>query len=50
MDILIGTKNEYKATEMASFLKNLSGIDIHFWAEFCREIKVISQHISSQQL
>jgi len=40
MDILIGTKNQYKATEMASFLSNLPGLNIHFWEELGLEIKV----------
>ncbi len=40
MDILIGTKNQYKATEMASFLEGLSGVTIHFWDEFGLETKV----------
>lgn len=40
MDILIGTKNQYKATEMASFLSNLLGVKIHFWEEVGLEIKV----------
>ncbi|MDP3994862.1 MAG: non-canonical purine NTP pyrophosphatase [bacterium] len=40
MDILIGTKNQYKATEMISFLGNRPGIIIHFWEELGLEIKV----------
>ncbi len=40
MDILIGTKNQYKATELASFLGNRRGVNIHFWEEFGLEIKV----------
>jgi inosine/xanthosine triphosphate pyrophosphatase family protein len=40
MDILIGTKNQYKATEMVSFLDNLPGINIHHWKEFGLEIKI----------
>lgn len=40
MDILIGTKNQYKATEMASFLGKRCGVNIHFWEEFGLEIKV----------
>jgi inosine/xanthosine triphosphate pyrophosphatase family protein len=33
MDILIGTRNQYKATEMAYFLKDIKGIKIHFLNE-----------------
>ena len=33
MDILIGTRNQYKATEIAYFLKDLKGIKIHFLGE-----------------
>jgi len=40
MDILIGTKNQYKATEMVSFLENLPGVNIHFWEELGLEIKI----------
>ena len=40
MDILIGTKNQYKVTEMASFLSNLPGLNIHFWKELGLEIRV----------
>jgi XTP/dITP diphosphohydrolase len=40
MDILIGTKNAYKATEMVSFLEDLSGVNIHLWQEFGKEMKV----------
>jgi len=40
MDILIGTKNQYKATEMASFLGNSPEINIHFWEELNLIIKV----------
>lgn len=40
MEILIGTKNQYKATEMASFLANCPGIKVHFWEEFGLEIKI----------
>ena len=40
MDILIGTKNDYKATEIASFLENIPGVIIHFWSEFGREVIV----------
>jgi inosine/xanthosine triphosphate pyrophosphatase family protein len=40
MDILIGTKNQYKATEMASLLGNQSGVKIHLWDELGLEIKV----------
>ncbi len=40
MDILIGTKNQYKATELASFLGNHHGVNIHSWEELGLEIKV----------
>lgn len=40
MDILIGTKNQYKATEMVCFLGNFPDVKIHFWNEFGLEIKV----------
>jgi len=40
MDILIGTKNQYKATEMACFLDNYPEIKIHFWEKLDLEIKV----------
>ncbi len=40
MDILIGTKNQYKATEMASFLDKSPGVKIHSWEELGLEIKV----------
>ena len=40
MDILIGTKNQYKATELASFLGNHHGVNIHFWEKLGLEIKV----------
>jgi len=33
MDILIGTRNQYKATEMAYFLKDIKGIKIYFLNE-----------------
>jgi len=40
MDILIGTKNQYKVTEMARFLDGLPGINVHFWKELSLEVKV----------
>ncbi|MCJ7792855.1 MAG: hypothetical protein MUP45_02670 [Candidatus Marinimicrobia bacterium] len=40
MDILIGTKNQYKATEIASLLGSQPRVKIHFWEEFGLEIKV----------
>lgn len=40
MDILIGTKNQYKATEILSFLGNFPEVDIHFWEELGLEIKI----------
>lgn len=40
MDILIGTKNAYKAAEMASFMKNIPGVRIRLWEELGLEIKV----------
>jgi inosine/xanthosine triphosphate pyrophosphatase family protein len=40
MDILIGTKNQYKVTEIVSLLGNLPRVKIHFWEELGLEIKV----------
>lgn len=40
MDILIGTKNRYKATEIISLLGKLSGVKAHIWEELGLEIKV----------
>ena len=40
MDILIGTKNQYKATEMVSFLGINPRITIHLWEELDLAIKV----------
>lgn len=40
MDILIGTKDRYKATEIVIFLGNFPGVKIHFWDEFGLEIKI----------
>jgi len=40
MDILIGTKNQYKATEIVFLLENQPGIKIHLWDELGLEIKV----------
>lgn len=40
MDILIGTKNQYKATEMLFFLGNHEGVKVHFWEELNLLIKV----------
>lgn len=40
MDILIGTKNQYKATEITSFLGNNPGVKIHSWEELDLKIKV----------
>jgi inosine/xanthosine triphosphate pyrophosphatase family protein len=40
MEILIGTKNQYKATEMVSFLGNHPGVNIHSWEELSLEIKL----------
>jgi len=40
MDILIGTKNQYKATEIVALLGNLPRVKIHFWEELGLEIKV----------
>jgi len=44
MDILIGTRNDYKATEMAWFLAALDGLKIHFLKD--TEINV---HIEENQ-
>ena len=40
MDILIGTKNQYKVGEMISFLDNYPGVNIHTWEELDLNIKV----------
>ena len=40
MDILIGTKNPYKSTEMISFLEGLENIKIHYLDEIKENIKV----------
>lgn len=40
MDILIGTKNQYKATEIVSFLGEIPRVKVHFWNELNLEIKV----------
>ena len=40
MDILIGTKNQYKATEIVSFLGDFPDVKVRYWDEFGLEIKV----------
>jgi len=40
VDILIGTRNQYKATEMTSFLGIQTGVNIHFLEELDLKIKV----------
>ena len=40
MDILVGTKNQYKATEIKFFLEGLPGINIRFWEDLDLKIKV----------
>jgi XTP/dITP diphosphohydrolase len=40
MNILIGTKNKYKATEMESLLGKFPNLNIHFWDELNLNIKV----------
>lgn len=40
MDILIGTRNQYKLTEMVNFLKGLDEIKIHYLDEINDQIKV----------
>jgi len=40
MDILIGTKNQYKASEIASLLRNQGGVKIHLWEELGLGIKI----------
>lgn len=40
MDILIGTKNNYKATEMASLLEELPNLKIHFLDGLSLNIKI----------
>lgn len=40
MDILIGTKNQYKATEMAWFLGGLPQVNIHNWDELNLAVKI----------
>ena len=40
MDILIGTKNLYKATEMVFFLGDSPRVNIHFLEDLGLEIKI----------
>jgi inosine/xanthosine triphosphate pyrophosphatase family protein len=40
VDILIGTKNQYKVTEMISFLTNHRDVHIHLMGELGLEIKI----------
>jgi inosine/xanthosine triphosphate pyrophosphatase family protein len=40
MDILIGTKNKYKATEIASLLGKFPDLNIHFLDELNLNIKI----------
>lgn len=40
MDILIGTKNQYKATEMLFFIGKRKEVKIHFWKETNLSVKV----------
>jgi len=40
MDILVGTRNQYKLTEMVNFLKGLDEIKIHYLDEIKDQIKV----------
>lgn len=40
MEILIGTKNQYKATEMVSFLGNLSNVNIHLLEDLDLETNI----------
>jgi len=40
VDILIGTKNEYKATEIASLLEGLHDLKIHYLAELDLNLKI----------
>ena len=40
VDILIGTKNDYKATEMAYFLGRFPQLKVHYWNELSINIKV----------
>lgn len=49
MDILIGTKNQYKATEMAAFLSGLSGINIHFLEELKLDLKITEDQPTLKQ-
>lgn len=46
MDILIGTRNEYKKNEMIWFLGNNSNIKIHFLDELDINLKVAEDHKS----
>lgn len=46
MDILIGTKNQYKTTEIVSFLGNFPRVKVHFWDELNLEIKVDEDQIT----
>ncbi len=40
MDILIGTKNQYKATEMVSYLGKSPGFNIHFLEDLGLDVKI----------
>jgi len=40
MDVLIGTRNKYKATEMVSFLGSYSGVNLHMLEDSDIKIKV----------
>jgi len=40
VDILIGTKNEYKATEIASLLEGLRDLNIHYLAGLNLDLKI----------
>lgn len=40
MDLLIGTRNQYKATEMVSFLEGIVGVKVHYLDEIPEKIIV----------
>jgi len=40
MDLLIGTRNQYKATEMVNFLEGVAGVKVHYLDEIPEKIIV----------
>jgi len=49
MDILIGTKNAYKATEMAQFLTGIPNLKILFLRDFDLEINVVEDQATLEE-